>query len=348
MVELIFLYSYLTTLCIIKLMNEKNMIFPQNSNPISDVPKPPKEPDPVVPKPYGFKDTHTETENHPKGLRTYASDMAEAVRVQEGSVIKIALAEQDKRARQEKLEVKSSHKNVFFAFASIAIILVGAGVFGYAVFFSKPKTVPTQINTLNQSIITNDGNVSYSITGKTKQQVGEEFYALAKNADVREGGVLHIIPYEEDIDINVKSSVDAHRYLGALGSTMSGSLLRSLSPEFMLGAVKSKEQGEPFIVLKPQSFDNAYAGMLSWEKKMIDDLFLAFDIPISGDNTYLLEKSFGDMVIKNQDARILTDNTGAILLVYMFVNNDDVILIARNEETLIALLGRLGALSGIR
>ncbi len=125
---------------------------------------------------------------------------------------------------------------------------------------------------------------------------------------------------------------------------MPGALYRSLGDEYMIGSVVKAGVGSPFIILNPTSFDYAYSGMLQWEKKIVDDLFLMFDINVSGENSYLLSKLFQDSILKNQDARVLYDNQGQVTLLYLFVNNDDLIIIAKDEGVVLEILNRLGAL----
>jgi hypothetical protein len=48
--------------------------------------------------------TQINNQKDAKVLRTYTSDMAEAIRTNEMSVIKIALAEKEKREREESLQ----------------------------------------------------------------------------------------------------------------------------------------------------------------------------------------------------------------------------------------------------
>ena len=65
-----------------------------------------------------------------------------------------------------------------------------------------------------------------------------------------------------------------------------------------------------------------------------------FDIPINADNNYLLKKDFEDGIVQNKNSRILKDNDGNIVLMYVFVN-DTSILITNSEDTSKEIITRL-------
>lgn len=308
----------------------------------TDIPLPPPEADPLVPKPYGFKDTHTETKATPKSIRTYQSDMADAVRMNEGSVIKIAVAEQERHAREQQFEVKTERASTAFAVGSIIFALIGLSVLGYAFIATRQKEVVVTGTPLNQSLITNDGTKPLVISGKNKQEIAKEFYTLASVVQEKDGAVLNINPLNEDS--TAKTRPTAKEFISALQTGMPGPLYRSLADDYMIGSVTVMGKSSAFMILKPTSFDYAYSGMLTWEKKMVDDLFIMFNIGVAGDDKYLLSKPFQDSILKNQDARILYDNEGQVKLLYLFVNNDDLIIIAESESAVVEILNRLGTL----
>lgn len=331
---------FLTKMSDVPLPPQEGSDIPVPSN--SDVPLPPPEADPLVPKPYGFKDTHTETKASPKSIRTYQSDMADAVRMNEGSVIKIAVAEQERKAREQQVEVKTERVGTLFAIGSIIFALVGVGVLSYAIISTREKEVVVTGTPLNQSLITNDGTQALMISGKNKQEIAKEFYTIARVPQEKQNSVLNINPINDDSTI--KTRPNAKDFISSLQTAMPGPLYRSLSDEYMLGSVSLEKEGSPFIILKPTSFDYAYSGMLQWEKKMVDDFFLMYNIDVSGSNAYLLSKPFQDSILKNQDARVLYDNQGQVVMLYLFVNNDDLIIIAKEESAVLEILNRLGAL----
>ena len=113
---------------------------------------------------------------------------------------------------------------------------------------------------------------------------------------------------------------------------MPDTVKRSLSAEFMVG-MYSFDKNLPFIIFKTFSFDNTYAGMLSWESNLKDDFQTIFRLPgyesgggILNELTPANTPKFEDGVISNKDVRILRDNNKNIILLYGIVDTQTIII----------------------
>jgi hypothetical protein len=120
----------------------------------------------------------------------------------------------------------------------------------------------------------------------------------------------------------------------------SGSFLRNIT-DINFGFYRDRE---PFIVLKVNSFDTAFGGILEWENFMSADLSPLFGAPVSGtfdpqsrSATQIREPFFVDEVTANLDTRVLRDETQKERIAYTFLGRDT-ILITANSETLRALV----------
>jgi hypothetical protein len=110
----------------------------------------------------------------------------------------------------------------------------------------------------------------------------------------------------------------------------------SSSPDVALPA---SEKDATFILYKLDSFDNAYAGMLDWEKNLADDLLPFFhnsetvaSVPSNA--------AWQDVTIRNKDARKLADASGKTELIYSFYNQN-LLIITANEDALRSILTAL-------
>ena len=107
---------------------------------------------------------------------------------------------------------------------------------------------------------------------------------------------------------------------------------RVLSNNFMIGTYYLSHK-MPFIVLKTSSFENTYAGMLSWEKDLEKDFKQLFHLTgyeseggiLAGLNP-TVRKSFEDKVIANKDVRLLKDENSNIMLIYGIIDKETVII----------------------
>lgn len=81
-----------------------------------------------------------------------------------------------------------------------------------------------------------------------------------------------------------------------------------------------------FILLKVNSFADVFTQMRAWENKMFTDLHGFFGVDIFADTSYLLTKNFVDGVVQNKNARILYDDTGKIVFMYVYVDESSVVI----------------------
>src|SRR5680860_126034 len=99
-------------------------------------------------------------------LHTYMSDMADVVRQNEGSVIKIALAEQKARERGDyyRKNKEKPIKKVFFAIGGIIIILIAVAASYFLIQKEKEKNGPTEIITVVTPVMSYDSQTKIDAT----------------------------------------------------------------------------------------------------------------------------------------------------------------------------------------
>jgi len=96
---------------------------------------------------------------------------------------------------------------------------------------------------------------------------------------------------------------------------------------------------QTILLMKLDSFDNAYAGMLAWEPAMREDLLPLFQ------SSEVLQSipsgaSWSDVSIKNKDARVLRDASGKTRLIYSFYNQN-LLIITGSEGALKTVITEL-------
>ena len=122
-------------------------------------------------------------------------------------------------------------------------------------------------------------------------------------------------------------------------------LVRSLETDFVFG-LHALNQNQPFLIFKTNYYQNAYAGMLSWETTLQDDLGPLFITPepvveaSSTDQALRLSENFEDIVVKNRDTRALRNRNGKIIFLYSFPDKNTIIL-TTNADTLEKIATRL-------
>jgi hypothetical protein len=137
-------------------------------------------------------------------------------------------------------------------------------------------------------------------------------------------------------------------------------LLRNVDLSSTVGVVSSGGGTHPFFILRVNSFERTFAGMLGWENTMLKDLEPLYptyiDLPspapaTTGTSTAsavatppppIAPQGFVDDVVANRDVRALRDGLGRTLLIYGY-SDKQTLIIARDEAAFTTLVARLTA-----
>ncbi len=255
-------------------------------------------------------------------IRTLESDIAEAVKAKKTSVVHIAVTEQQKNP--VRIVHTDPKRNLYFLILSIFLILgsaIAVTIFYIAqnrvkelppVIVQKPQVITTE---LSISIDVSSSSISFSqsqlkIEPRNNAMVGIKFQ-------------------------NGSTTIDAQTFAGMLKTNMPDFLLRSFKPDYIAG-LHFIGAGQPFIIFKTNSYDNAFAGMLQWEETILQNLSGPFGL-----STWDIGSiKFQDKVVRNKDTRELYDGGGNLLLLYSFTDKETLV-ITTNEETFKELTTRL-------
>jgi hypothetical protein len=278
-------------------------------------------------------------------IHTYAGDMASMVRDHEASVIKIAMAEQRRREQEsaKQQHVRNRKRSTFFAIGAVVLVLIT--IVGVKLLKAKiaidsvhPEVltrIPTFIPTDTDSVIDAD-----RFTGKEDLTIvfNQERGQIGNTNQVRS------IFFTRGIGAN-KAVMKTSEFMKLLQSSIPGTMARTLDESMMMGIyTDSNSKTHPYFIFKNNNFDTAYAGSLAWENTLLDEFFPLFGIDVSGDNKVLLANRFTDKLVENLDTRILSDNSGNILMYSLFLNKD-YYMITDSESVIKEMLKRLRSIN---
>ncbi len=307
-----------------------------------------------------------------KNIRTYQSDISSAVKNDNVTMIKIALAE---KKRQDKMgsmdQIAQENKNIKFTVIISAVVLLFVGLVATALYVfikspSIPLGTPTATNP-NPSIIYAEENTFINIDDRTAQEI-VRLTQIEKTKEIDLGSLKYIL-YTTGIGTSSRP-ITTGEFFDATNSRVTSALVRSLKSNFMLG-IYAKNPYESFAIFNVDFYDGAFAEMLKWESTLERDLggiFISTEnlqrintansTSDSGENneggttsvstsTNLIDASFTrnvfvDKVIENKDSRALVDSEGSILMLYTFVDKETLV-IATSDKTLREVLFRLTA-----
>jgi hypothetical protein len=275
-----------------------------------------------------------------KVLRTYTSDMAEAVKKNEISVIKIAMAEKEKKEKEleytEVDETTTSSKKLPIIGGIILIITAIIG--SYFLLKNKSATeIPTQQTTNIETLIAYDSKEFLDVTNITNVF---DLSEIIKKENPSDPGPIKAFFLTRKIN-NLDEMLTSKNFLSLIKATTPSTLIRSLTDKYLLGKyLIQNNKSAIFLIFQTTDYPQAYSSMLEWEKTMFQDLTILFDINDQEQGNQLSEKKWKDVVIKNKDARVLYNNNGEEILYYVFVNKNNFV-ITNNLNALKEVLARL-------
>lgn len=314
----------------------------------------------IVPKPAALSKSGEESfnkklppENHKKPfeniseglvpLRTYREDVAGVMRDKRTSLVQLVLQEQRERNKREREKSPTSGKNLPLILLSATFFFSAVGLVYYIFFRLNPDDRVLE-NLQITPLIFVEKNKEISTEGKESLAITREIANLLHVEDLPVDVVEYLfftktlsVKTADGATVQQKNLIPANRFFETLEIKMPPMLLRALRPDFMFG-FHSFNKNQPFFILKTDYYANAFAGALSWENKMAEDI-----LPLFGRADRVRELSqrkWDDTIIKNKDTRVLRNFDGSIALVYVF-KDQRTLIITTNEDTLLEVSRRL-------
>lgn len=268
-----------------------------------------------------------ETENNlkNKNVETYLGDMVKVVGDNKDGVVKKLIHGEEEHELEKKESASKSNKDILMFLTGLAMI-IAASILLFFLFSFKQRVNISPVITQSGSIIFTDQSVSKPIDGLTKERVAEVVFNQVSNTGVKIGGMEAIYLTENNIKINFA------RFVSLIKSELDQIHISVIDEDFLIGAMSKEnnpsrtEFGEFFILLKTLSFDDVFPVMKIWEKNMFRDLSGFLGINVSSSTNYLFTKDWEDSVILNKNARVLKDQAGDIVLMYIFVTDEHVLI----------------------
>jgi hypothetical protein len=318
-----------------------------------------------------------------KPLQTYQGDIESLVGEKQVSVVSIAAAEAERRGMQ-KLSSEQSPLNQTrspwlkktLIIATGVLLLAAAGGTGFYIYM-RMQPVPLAQQAPAPFITVDD---TQTVTLQPNEARSDIMNALvaAKNSVSISLGLMARIQIAKPTPLNdgTAEEVSAPEFLQALAPLVPPQLVRTLEPQMLLG-VHSFGENAAFMILKADSYETAYSGMLAWEESMYNDLTPLFkrvppvharptgptptiEDPIGTSTAssspaatstpaatttaieapQFFQGNFLDQIVENHDARVMLSQDGDILLLWTFLDRSTIV-VTTNEATLREIISRL-------
>jgi len=262
-----------------------------------------------------------------KIIKTFRSDAEGAVKDQQATVAKIALAqEQQRRGYGEEIGAAPKKKIGALSIAIILIVLGGAAIPAVQYILNQ-KTKEVVIAT-EKTIIPFDHQETITLSRTIRSELLSKIGELKTKAQVSANfEYIKILESLQDSNNStVIKQVASDAFADIIGPNMPAALSRSFDSQYMYG-IEDTKNPKPFLLFKTSSYQQTFANMIKWENKMAQDLAPILNL---GDET--INKTFVDKVINNKDIRAVTTTDDTIIFLYGFLDNQTLI-ITTNTQT---------------
>ncbi|MEK7463760.1 MAG: hypothetical protein AAB610_01405 [Patescibacteria group bacterium] len=295
-----------------------------------------------------------------KPIRTYESDVAEALARKKSSVMSMVVAENKRETGSESISNKPpSQAGKKILLIVISLVFIVAGVAGAYYLYLKSPLVPdkpAQKAIKIPSIVEPDTQKIVAINSSNEEQLVTLLSTEFMRYEIGSEKILELIPTKTVASTTVR--VTGSQFVSAIKFDMPDILKRSLTDQWMLGVYDSAGQNYPFMIFKTDFFQNAFAGMLKWEEFMPEDLadllgyrqrtLIGDPLSTTSIATFFnIRGTFEDKIIKNRDVREFISQEGEMLFLYSFIDENTVV-VATSESTISALLDRIEKQTYIR
>lgn len=294
----------------------------------------------------------TEVPAGPERIHTYKTDFASQSKTRGASKISVLAAEAD-AVPTDRVIFKEKKPFPTAIVGGFFLILLGSGALYAAYHFvtNKPMTifvphVPSLIAPDERMELTSDGVFTEFLAGVAAPlPEGKVRIMYTSVSTTTADGRLTTLPQSGGTVVR------------ALSLPMPDILARSIMAESTVGVIHAGTEQRAFFMLRVDSFERSFAGMLDWERKMAPDLepfYPAYpastatstvSVPEASAIATPIASSFKDELVGNRDVRVMRDSEGRSLMLYGFPDKETVI-IARDEAAYTALVERLAASRG--
>ena len=283
-------------------------------------------------------------------IETYAEDMAQVLENDKGGLIKKIIHEEEEHEAEKRNLSPQSKKNQFFMLLGLLLILASFTTLFFFVSQKDAPNIPAQEQF--RPIIFTDKSVLVEVAGLKKSEIEKKVLDEINTTTIKVGGVegiyltvnkslIGLRKFIESIDSNFipgdRNFIDDNFLMGVVNSKIKSAMLNTPAPPTLGGSQDkfiSSLRNEPtpptskdfFILLKIRSMADVFNAMRSWENKIFPDLHGFLGVELSPDTKYLLTKNFEDGIVENKNARILYDQENKIVIMYVFADDNSVII----------------------
>jgi len=257
------------------------------------------------------------------GIRTYSADIADIMRREKGSVIKIALAEQERRNAYKEKRDPTSTKNLLVVLFGVIFIVAGILIF-VSSFMNRNSPIPVVVPITSPSLVYSENQTQTDITNLTRGNFYSSIHSTVAADFAEEKTITNMFITNQSSA--GKSLLSANIFFNKLGIVLPDEVSKSLTGQFMLGSYKLDGKGNMFMILKVKDFNQSFIAMKDWEVSMVNDLVRLFQVDAKSYAGDIFLGRFKDGVTFNKESRNLYDDDGALVFSYIYLDRNTILM----------------------
>ncbi len=214
-------------------------------------------------------------ENAPQNIHTYQSDIANAIKNDNVSMIKIALAEKKRNEGKAGFDTVLEQENRvsrYYIAAGIVGVFVVLGLLSVYLYV-KNKANDEQAAEIAKAkvpaLLYTESESTIDTTDKDPYEIFREIL-VEKNGIMDFGTIKAIVPTITAGTTTV--SLTTSDFFNVINARTPELLVRALESNFLLGVYSYNNPRDVFALFKVNSYDPAFAGMLEWETNIPSDV----------------------------------------------------------------------------
>ncbi len=266
-------------------------------------------------------------------IRTLKTDVEEFARGHKSSPLDMAAKAYAEKDWTEKMRPSFSRNALVLA--AIAVVLIaGTGYFTFRFFQKPPEIVTEKQPPISKFFPVEDER---ALVVREINPSALKLALLEELKKTRRNNTVIYFPAEIETRLGENKILYAEDFIKFLNFKPPAAFLANLLPEFNALVVYETGGGNLGGIFKIKKFEEAISSLLLWEPT----LWLDFKPFLKEEDINNISKfSFQDEIIKNNDARVLKNGGGKIILGYSIFNKQYVV-ISTSSEALATILERL-------
>lgn len=282
--------------------------------------------------------TDTATQKEQKShVRTFARDVAEQMKTNSASVVKVALAEQNRQKEYETVVKSSKKQQVIFLVLTFVCVVGGAILLALAARSKQSQVSVPQISQPQEkanSIVFSEQQEIIDVTDFSRAEIVQSIGSRAEF--VREPGITNMITIVTQG--SSARTLYSSEFMSVAAVNLPETTIPLLGDNFMIG-IDGDNGFTPFLIVSFEKFDDIVNKFREWEPFLVQDMNRLLKINTGNQGIEVFSKPFQSEILFNKESRVLRDSNQGFVVGYTFLDRSNLV-ITTNMETIQEVISR--------